>query len=347
MEINRTLFGTAADGMPVDRYTLSDGRMTADVITYGGALQSLRVPDRNGRLTDVLLGYDSIEAYQAQDKYLGALIGRCANRISDDGFALNGTVYLLAHNSGPNHLHGGLSGFDRRHWTALETPTGLVLRYSSADGEEGYPGRLQATVTYALENGALSIEYRAETDADTLCNLTNHSYFNLAGHGSGPVGDQTIRLHASQYTPADANAVPTGKIAPVDGTPMDLREEQPIGAHWDDAFEQLAFAGGYDHNWVIDGKSGVLRPTAEAYCTQTGIHMEVQSTQPGVQFYTGNFLDAEMPLGKGGVRYGRRHGFCLETQCFPDAVHHPNFPQPILRAGHTYRQKTVYRFFSR
>lgn len=344
MELLCAPFGKTRDGVSVDRYTLREGRMTASVLTYGGILQSLRLPDKNGKMVDIVLGFDNIAAYEQQDKYLGALIGRCANRIAGGAFSLNGVSYTLAQNNAANHLHGGLRGFDRKHWQAAQSETGLTLHCDSPDGEEGYPGALHTAVTYSLADGALSIDYLAQTDADTLCSLTNHTYWNLAGHDSGTVDAQQLRLYAARYTPTDVQSIPTGELAPTVGTPMDFSVRTPIGARWDDNFEQLQLAGGYDHNWVVDGAAGTLRPAAEADSPQSGIRITVQTTQPGMQFYTGNYLDAAMPQGKGGVQYGRRHGFCLETQAFPDAVHHPAFPQPVLRPEQTYRHKTVFSF---
>jgi len=341
---NRQPFGVMPDGTPVERLTLRRGEVSCEIITYGGAVRSLAVPDRDGRPVDVALGFDTLEDYRNQDKYLGALVGRYANRIGGASFPLNGKTYPLAANNGANHLHGGLAGFSMRVWTveALSGST-VTLSLFSPDGEEGYPGGLSVRVAYALTGDGLSIGYEAESDADTLCNLTNHTYFNLSGHDSGPVLDQEVQLLASAYTPADAGSIPTGELAPVEGTPMDLREMRPIGAGIDAGFEQLRLAGGYDHNWVIDGSAGTLRPAARAYSPKTGIRLEALTTQPGIQFYTGNFLGG-CPRGKDGTPYNDRWGFCLETQNFPDAPHHGNFPSAVLRAGEKYSQKTVFRF---
>lgn len=338
-------FGVMPDGTAVDLYTLTSGALSCHVITYGGALQSLRVPDRNGKPVDVLLGFDSLESYRSQDKYLGALVGRFANRIGGAAFTLNGRrCPLAANDNGVHHLHGGLEGFDKRVWTAeAASDHQLTLSLFSPDGDEGYPGALTVRVTYTLTPEGLSIAYRAQCGGDTVCNLTNHAYFNLSGHDSGPVLDQTIQLLADRYTPSDPLSIPTGEIAPVEGTPMDLRRPVPIGARIGEDFPQLRQAGGYDHNWIPNGRPGTLRPIARAASAATGISMEVLSTLPGVQFYTGNYLQG-CPAGKGGAVYGSRWGFCLETQFYPDSPNRENFPSCVLRAGETYDHTTVFRF---
>ncbi len=341
---NKTVFGNMPDGTQVDLVTLRDGQFTCEIITYGGAVRSLTVPDRDGNPVDVALGFDTLEGYLAQDKFLGALVGRYANRIGGAKFSLNGTEYPLAVNDGPNALHGGVAGFDKQVWTVDElTDNTVTLSLVSPHMQEGYPGTLQVWVTYTLADGALSLDYRGTCDQDTVFNPTNHSYFNLSGHGSGSVEGQYIQLNASRYTPTVPGSIPTGEIAPVDGTPMDLRAAQPIGARIDEPFEQLALAGGYDHNWAVDGWDGALRPAASAWSQDTGIVMEVSTTLPGVQFYAGNYLDG-CPAGKGGAPYAKRHGFCLETQFYPDSPNQPNFPSCVLRAGEEYHSATVYRF---
>lgn len=342
MRIQTQPFGVTADGEPVTRYLMTDGPYAVAILNYGGVIQALQVPDRQGNPMDIVLGFDTIAAYEAQDKYIGALVGRCANRIAGGRFTLNGHTYSLPQNNEQNHLHGG-GGFSTRVWQAEPVQDGLRLRLYSPEGDAGYPGALDVTVTYMLHAGTFVIAYHAVSDMDTLCNLTNHTYFNLAGHASGPVLNQQIQLHATRYTPANAQSIPTGEIAPVAGTPMDLRTMQPIGAGIDAVFEPLQFAGGYDHNWIIDGTPGTLRPAAQAYSEKTGIRMEMHTTMPGLQFYTGNFLDG-CPAGKGGAPYDKRWGFCLETQFYPDAIHHPHFPQAILRAGEPYAHRTVFRF---
>ncbi len=338
-------FGVMPDGTAVELYTLRSGALSCGVITFGGSLQSLRVPDRAGRPVDVLLGFDTLEPYRTHGKSLGALVGRYANRIGGAKFTLNGKTYqLAANNNGVNHLHGGLVGFNQRVWTVEDAGEDrLVLSLFSPDGEEGYPGDLTVRVTYTLTAEGLTIGYRAECAQDTVCNLTNHAYFNLSGHGSGPVLDQTIQLLADFYTPTDPLSIPTGEIAPVEGTPMDLRKPRPIGERIGEAFPQLLQAGGYDHNWIPAGEPGTLRPIARAASPATGISMEVLSTLPGVQFYSGNYLDG-CPAGKGGAPYGSRWGFCLETQFYPDSPNHENFPSCVLRAGEAFDHTASFRF---
>lgn len=340
-----TPFGVMPDGTAVELYPLSSGALSCSVITFGGSLQSLRVPDRTGKPVDVLLGFDALEPYRTHGKSLGALVGRYANRIGGARFTLNGKTYpLAANNNGVNHLHGGLVGYGQRVWTVEDAAdSSLTLSLFSPDGEEGYPGDLQVRVIYTLTEEGLRIEYRAECDRDTVCNFTNHAYFNLSGHDSGPVLDQTIQLLADRYTPTDPLSIPTGEIAPVEGTPMDLRRPTPIGAHIGDEFPQLRQAGGYDHNWIPGGEPGSLRPIARAASAATGIAMEVLSTLPGVQFYTGNYLDG-CPAGKGGAPYANRWGFCLETQFYPDTPNHENFPSCVLRAGETFYHTAEFRF---
>lgn len=343
-EVTKIPFGVTSSGKPVDQYTLQSGQLSCDILTYGGALRSFRAPDRDGKIVDVLLGYDNMAAYEAQDKFMGALIGRFANRIGGAAFQLDGKMYQLAKNDGPNHLHGGPCGFDKQVWTVEDASAdSLTLSLVSPDGQENYPGTLTVRVVYTLSETGLSIDYQARSDKDTLCNLTNHAYFNLSGHDSGPVTGQTIQLFAGQYLPIRAGSIPTGELAPVAGTPMDLRQPQAIGARIDEDFTQLRLAGGYDHCWAVDGEADVLRPAARAASPKTGIVMETLTTLPGVQFYAGNYLDG-CPRGKGGAPYAKRWGFCLETQFYPDAPHHPGFPAPLLRRGETQRSKTVYRF---
>lgn len=345
MEDNRTAFGRMPDGTQVDQITLKNGDMACRIITYGGAVRSLTVPDRDGAPVDVALGFDTLEAYRTQDKYMGAIVGRYANRIGGAKFTLNGIEYPLYANDGPNSLHGGRAGFDKKVWTVERLAADSVtLSLVSPDGEEGYPGTLRVEATYTLRDGELLLWYQARCDKDTPCSLTNHTYFNLSGHDSGSVEGQYIKLYASRYTPTAPGSIPTGEIAPVEGTPMDLRTAQPIGAHIGDPFDQLVMARGYDHNWVIDGFDDMAAvPAARAWSPETGICLEAATTQPGVQFYTGNYVGG-CPAGKGGAAYGDRHGFCLETQCFPDSPNHPNFSPWVLWAGSEYRSGTVYRF---
>lgn len=325
-------FGLLPDGRAVEELRLTGGGLTCGVLTYGGALRFLTVPDREGRAVDVVLGYDSLADYLAQDKYLGALIGRYANRIGGGRFSLEGKEYRLYTNNGPNHLHGGLRGFDKQLWTVRSlTESSVTLTLTSPDGDEGYPGRLEVSVTYTLRDRALELLYRAKSDKTTLCNLTSHAYFNLSGHTSGPIDRHWFQLPQSRYTPVDAGLVPTGELVGVAGTAMDLTRPQSLGARE------------FDHNWAIDGWDGSLRLAARAWSPATGIRMEALTTLPGVQFYTGNFLDGS-PKGKGGAGYAKRWAFCLETQYFPDSPNHPAFPSPVLAAGEIYESKTVYRF---
>ncbi len=341
-----TLFGTLPNGTEVHQITLKDGNLECDIITYGGALKALRCPDRDGNSVDILLGFDSLDAWTAQDKYIGALIGRFGNRIGGASFELDGVTYNLTANDGPNTLHGGPQGFDKQVWKVeKETANAVTLSLVSPDGHENFPGTLTVYVTYTLEDNALRIDYQATTDKKTLCNLTNHAYFNLSGHNSGTVLDQQIQLFADHYTFAGPGSIPTGEIASVEGTPMDLRQPTAMGQHIDDAFDQLTAAGGYDHNWCVNGKSGELRPAARAYSPKTGIAMETLTDLPGIQFYAGNYLDG-CPAGKGGAPYAKRWGFCLETQLYPDAPHHDNFQTALLEPGQVYKTTTIYRLWA-
>lgn len=337
--ITSETFGLTKDGTQVTRYWLSDGKCRVAVLTYGGIIQTIEVPDREGNLVDVILGFDSPAGYEAQTCYIGAMIGRCANRIGRGMFSLNGKDYTLACNdNGVHHLHGGMVGFDQKHWQAEVQGEMLVLRLHSNDGEEGYPGNLDVQICYTLKDGALSIQYDADTDADTLCNLTNHSYFNLAGKGD--VGAQKLCIYASEYAPLGEEGIPDGTRASVAGTPMDLRTLTPIGAHWDDDFEQLRKAGGYDHHYCVDGTG--LRLFAQAVCEENGIHLSVQSDMPGMQLYTANFLEGMG--GKARIDYGRRQAFCLETQFVPNPSAWEQEFQPVLRKGEHYQHKTIFAF---
>lgn len=334
-------------------YRISAGTVSAGIIAYGAALQSLLVPDRTGAQRDIVLGFDDPEDYKHQDKYLGATVGRFANRIGGASFEIDGNRYTVAANDGKNHLHGGINGFDKKEWEVVSTtPSSITLKLFSPDGEEGYPGDMETAVRYSLTEDstgtALNIEYHATCSKPCLCNLTNHSYYNLAGHDAGSIRNQLIMLEADEYTPSGDDQVPDGRILPVDGTPMDLRVSTPIGLHLDDDFDDIRFAGGYDRNWVVRGEAGLLRPAAMAYSEESGILMRVMTTQPGIQLYTGNFLDdpdhVTIPAGKGGAVYTKQTAFCLETQNFPDAIHHAAFPDAVLRPGMEYVQKTVYHY---
>jgi aldose 1-epimerase len=321
----------------------------ADITDHGGTVVRLFVPDRQGRLQDVVLGCDTVVA---NTPYLGCIVGRVGNRIAAGRFTLDGTTHTLATNNAPAgrpcHLHGGKTGFDRRLWHATESrsPAGarLSLAYRSPDGEEGYPGNLDVTVDYTVTaDNALRIDYTATTDRATPVSLTNHSYFNLAGEGSGSILDHVLTMPSTQYTPVDSGLIPTGELAAVAGTPFDFREPKKIGERIDAEHDQLRFGTGYDHNFVVPGPTGALNLAASVHEPISGRVMEVLTTEPGMQFYTGNFLDGSF-TGKHGHVYGRRHGFCLETQHFPDSPNQPQFPSVILRPGVTLRSTTVYRF---
>lgn len=339
-------FGKTKDGEPVELYTLrNDAGMTVQIMTLGGIVTAILTPDRDGKLDDVTLGFDTLDGYLAGHPYFGCITGRVANRIAKGRFVLDGKEYKLATNNGPNHIHGGLKGFDKVIWKAeaRETPDGpqLILRYTSKDGEEGYPGNLQCKVTYTLTSkNELKIEYEAVTDKPTPVNLTNHAYFNLGGKRAGNVLDHEIQIFADHYTPTDATLIPTGEIKPVEGTPLDFRKPRKIGER---IAEIKADPVGYDHNFVLNSGGKELALAVKVYEPKSGRTLEMYTTEPGVQFYTGNFLDGSI-RGKDGVAYGKHHGFCLEAQHFPDAVNKPNFPSVILRPGQTYRQTTIYKF---
>jgi aldose 1-epimerase len=344
----RGRFGALACGTPIDVYTLSNAHgMSVRVLQYGGIVQSLCVPDRHGRSADVVLGFDDVAAYEERSPFFGAIIGRCANRIACGKFTLDGVTHELPVNNGPNHLHGGPRGFHRVVWTIApflrSDRAALTLSYQSDDGEQGYPGTLGARVVYTLtEANELAIDYEATTDRATLVNLTHHSYFNLAGHDGGDVLGHDLTIDADAYTPTDGTLIPTGDIAPVAGTPFDFRHATRIGARVDAPDEQIANAGGYDHNWVLRG-TGSLSRAARLAESNSGRVMHVYTTEPGLQFYSGNFLDGTLQ-GKGAHAYGHRSGLCLETQHFPDAPNHSQFPSVVLRPGDVYRSRTVYAF---
>jgi len=330
--VERMDFGKTPDGTPVDLHVLSNGRITARVMTFGAILTGLDVPGRDGKTADVVLGFDTLEGYLAGHPYFGSTVGRVANRVGGAKFHLDGQDYTLAANNGPNTLHGGLKGFDKVVWKAEDAsgPTGPAVRfkYLSKDGEEGFPGNLAVAVTYTVTaDDALRIDYQATTDKATPVNLTHHSYFNLAGPASGPILGHELILAAGKYTPGDEGMVPTGAIEPVQGTPLDFTRSTPIGARIDQIPGE---PGGYDHNFVLDPGNSLARPAARVSEPSSGRVMEVFTTEPGIQFYSGNFLDGSLK-GKGGVTYKKRQGLCLETQHFPDSVHHANFPSTILK----------------
>lgn len=349
MHIKKIPFGTLSDGMEVPLYTLvNDNGASVDITPYGGIVVRLRVPDREGNLGDVVLGFDTLEEYLDHNPFFGCLVGRYANRIANGRFTLNGVTYGLPENDGPNTLHGGVRGFDKKLWQAAarETAAGpaLALGLLSPDGEEGFPGNLSLSVVYTLtDDDALRIDYTAVTDAPTVVNLTNHSYFNLSAGEMPTILDHVLMLNADAFTPADETLIPTGEVRPVEGTPMDFREPRRIGARIDADDEQLALGGGYDHNWVINGEPGELRLAARAKEPTSGRVMEVHTTEPGVQVYTGNALPAGLP-GKDDQVYGPRAGLCLETQHFPDSPNKPAFPSTELAPGETFQSATLYAF---
>lgn len=350
-QISKQSFGTA-DGQNIDLYTLTNRNgMEAKIINFGGIVVSLKVPDRNGKLADVVLGFNDLADYLKPHPSFGTAIGRFGNRIAKGRFTLNGVEYKLAINNGENHLHGGIKGFDDVVWTAREEkmPAGPAVRmtYLSKDGEEGYPGNLNVTMVYTLtNNNELRIDYTATTDKDTVINLTHHSYFNLAGEGNGDILNHRLKLNANRFTPTDAGSIPTGELKSVIGTPFNFLTPHAIGERINQNDEQLKFGNGYDHNFVLNGRMGRLRQAAVVSEPTTGRVMEVWTTEPGVQLYTGNFLDGTL-TGKSGKPYQRRTGFCLETQHYPDSPNKPNFPTTTLKKGATYHSTTIYRFSAR
>ncbi len=346
--ITRAPFGMTESGQLINLYTLKNASgMEADITNFGAIIQALKVPGRGGQLADVVLGFDKLADYEKPNPYFGAIVGRYGNRIARGRFTLNGVEYKLAVNDGQNSLHGGLKGFNHVVWQAREVPgadPALALTYVSKDGEEGYPGNLTVKVTYTLTPAnELRIDYSLATDKDTVANVTNHTYFNLAGQGQGGIVGHVVQLFASKFTPVDATLIPTGELKPVARTPFDFLQPTSIGARIDANDEQLKRGKGYDHNWVVDGEPGTLRPAARVSEPNSGRVLEVLTTEPGVQFYTGNFLDGTL-TGKGGKVYDHRYGFCLETQHFPDSPNHPAFPTTTLKAGAEYKSTTVFRF---
>jgi aldose 1-epimerase len=345
-------YGTTADGLAVEEYTLTNASsMKVKLITYGGAISEIKVPDRAGRLANVVLGFDNLKDYETKSPFFGCITGRFANRIAGGRFAIDGREYKLALNNGPNALHGGLKGFDKRVWAAapIAGAESVELSYLSPDGEEGYPGNLTAVVVYTLtDRNEIRIAYAATTDKPTVVNLTNHSYFNLAGEGTGAIYDHILKINADFYTPVDANLIPTGVLAPVAGTPLDFRLPKAIGPGSRSDHEQIAKAKGYDHNFVLnrpapDDQALIL--AARLYDPGSGRIMETWTTEPAVQFYGGNFLDGSI-YGASGRAYRQGDALCLETQHYPDAPNQPQFPTTLLRPGGTYRTTTIYKFMA-
>jgi aldose 1-epimerase len=349
--ITKAPFGTV-NGAPVDIYTLTNSnRMEVKILTYGGILQSIRVPDRHHRFANVTLGFDNLADYVAKSPYFGCITGRYANRIALGKFSLNGTTYQLPINNPPNSLHGGTVGFDKHVWAATTAKdrhsVSLALTFTSPDGDQGYPGTLANKVTYTLTNkNEIRMDYRAHLvggNLSTIINLTNHAYWNLAGEGSSDIYDHKLRLNASHYTPVDPTLIPTGEIARVAGTPLDFRRSTAIGARIRDGHPQLVIGRGYDHNWVLDRHGSGLELAARVVEPRSGRVLEVITDQPGIQFYSGNFLDGTL-VGTSGRMYRQGDGFALETQHYPDSPNHPNFPSTVLRPGETYKTTSIYKF---
>ncbi|WP_433306790.1 aldose epimerase family protein [Actinoplanes sp. CA-030573] len=347
--ITKQPWGTTAGGVAVDRYTLTNNGMRVKILTYGGILQSIEVPDRHGHRANVALGFNNLADYETKSPYFGCIIGRYGNRIAKGTFTLDGVTYHLPINNDPNSLHGGTVGFDKHVWAATPMRTrdgvALKLQFTSPDGDQGYPGELKTTVTYTLtRNHDILMDYVATTSKPTVVNLTNHNYWNLSGEGAGTIDNTKLQLNASRYTPVDATLIPTGAIDPVAGTPMDFRHATAIGARNRDSFGQLVIGRGYDHNWVLDRRDPTFRKlelAAKATDPASGRQLTIYTTEPGIQFYAGNFLDATL-VGTSGHMYRQGDGFALETQHYPDSPNHANFPSTVLRPGQTYRTTTIY-----
>ncbi|MFL5462733.1 MAG: aldose epimerase family protein [Gemmatimonadaceae bacterium] len=351
--VQRSLFGRIPDGQPVELFTLKNAHgIEVRLTNYGGIITSIKTPDRAGHFADIVLGYDDLAGYLKDPAYFGAIVGRYANRIARGRFTLDGTTYSLAINNGPNSLHGGLRGFDKVVWNAKPFQNrdgeGVALDYRSPDGEEGYPGNLHARVTYTLtDDDRLVVDYEATTDKATPVNLSQHTYWNLVGDASRDVLDHVLTINADAITPVDSTLIPTGEIAPVDGTPFDFRTATPMGARIDQKDNtQIRYGDGYDHNFVL--RRGKLAADAPVFAARveepsSGRTLEIFTTEPGMQFYSGNFLDGSI-TGKGGRGYGFRYGFALETQHYPDSPNHPSFPSTILRPGERFRSRTVFQF---
>jgi len=345
--IQQKAFGTQG-GRPVNLYTLTNANgVEVDAMNYGGIIISIRVPDRKGQFADIVLGHETMDGYIPNPPYIGAVVGRYANRIANGAFTLDGKTYTLPKNDGPNTLHGGIDKtFNKVVWEgeALKGKAGVAFTYLSKDGDDGFPGNLKVKVTYTLtDNNELVIDYEATTDKTTVVNLSQHSYFNLAGEGTGDILNHELMLNADRFTPVDKNLIPTGELRPVKGTPLDFTASTRVGARIDDSYDQIVLGHGYDHNWVINRKGDGLTLAARVYEPTSGRAMEVSTTQPGVQFYTGNFLDGTV-TGKHGHVYKRRFGLCLETQHFPDSPNHPDFPSTTLKPGETFKSETVFKF---
>lgn len=343
-EVKMSIWGQTEAGVPVPIYTLTSGKIEVRAMAYGAKLVSIRTPDRTGKVADIELGFDTLQGYlNSKEPHFGSVVGRYGNRIALGKFSIDGHSYQIPVNNGPNALHGGPKGFDRFVWQAHEVTDGVEFTLVSPDGDMGFPGTLTAKVRYTLTGNTLRIDYSATTDKPTVLNLTNHAYFNLHGDDLGNVLDQRIEIHADRFTPVDAGLIPTGELEPVAGTPLDFRKPETIGARINDDFEQLKLAGGYDHNFVVNGEAGTLRVAAVATDPESGRELTVETTEPGVQFYSGNFLDGTF-TGPHGVKYKKHSGFCLETQHFPDSPNHPGFPTTVLRPGETFHSTTTFSF---
>lgn len=349
LAITKSEFGKTEDSTSIEQYTLKNANgVEMDVITYGGRITSLKVPNKDGKLENVVLGFDNIEDYQKDNPFFGALIGRYGNRIAKGKFTLNGEEFTLATNDGSNHLHGGVNGFDRVVWTATPVEgtedSTLKLTYTSKDGEEGYPGNLEVTVTYTLtKDNAVEVAYEATTDKATVVNLTQHAYFNLTGDFSKDILNHDVVINADAFLPVDETLIPTGEIRKVEGTPFNFNSSKKIGKEINADNEQLKRGKGYDHCWVLNGEKGDMRFVASAYDETSGRFMEISTEEPAIQFYTGNFLDGTLPMVNGG-KYAHRTGFCLETQHYPDSPNQDNFPSTVLNPGNTYKTKTTFKF---
>lgn len=346
-EVTKQPFGKMPDGTAVDLYTLKDGKIEVRIMTYGAIVQSIKVPDRKGNIADVTLGFDNLDGYVSTGNkpYLGVIAGRYANRIAHGTFKLNGKTYSITKNDGDNALHGGKVGFDKHVWQGKQIKNGVELTLVSPDSDQGFPGTLTSVVRYTLKDNELRIDYSATTDADTVLNLTNHSYFNLAGQGTGDILSHQVKINASRYTPVDSNLIPTGELAPVAGTPFDFKNATAVGERINTENEQLKLGRGYDHNWVLDSGEKFAQ-AAEVYESNSGRVLQVMTDQPGVQFYSGNFLDGTV-TGKDGKVYQKRYGLCLETQHFPDSPNHPEFPTTVLKPSQRFHSVTVFKFSTR
>lgn len=342
--VSKAAWGKTSDGKPVEIYTLSDKDLTVRITTLGARVVSVEAPDRNGKKADVVLGYNDAAAYEAdKSTYFGAIVGRYGNRLAKGAFTIDGHKYQVPQNNNGNSLHGGPLGFDHLVWTGKEIPGGVEMTLVSPDGDMGFPGTLTAHVRYTLVGDQLRIAYSATTTKPTVVNLTNHTYFNLAGEGNGTILDQVMMIDADRFTPVDAGLIPLGELRSVAGTPLDFRKPTPIGQRIDVAEEQMKLGGGYDHNWVLNTSGHTLHLAAKAVDPASGRTLTVTTTEPGVQFYSGNFLDGTY-TGKSGVKYQKRTGFCLETQHFPDSPNHANFPSTLLKPGETMHSETVFTF---